>query len=132
MRRLISKTLHKDQLMLLLIIPKVSVSGKFGASSPGLSRVFLSNVPGQTKFFCIDLSGSADHFLFPQNKCAYFLCVNLTPPICAIYLTLHFMFNFQYYLMYHLVFLTDFFFVHISVNLKTVFKISQMGRNQTK
>lgn len=56
-RRLISKTLHKDQLMLLLIAPEVSVSGKFRASSPrekdGLSHVFLSNAPGQTQFFLL-------------------------------------------------------------------------------
>lgn len=86
----------------------MSVSGKFRASSPrekdGLSHVFLSDAPGQTQFFCIDLSGSTDNFLLPQNKCAYFLCVNLSPLICAIYSTIYSMFNIQYYFMYHLVF----------------------------
>lgn len=72
MRRLISKTLHKDQLMLLLITSRVSVSKKFRASSPrekdGLSPVFLGDALGQSPFFCIDLCGSADRFLFPQNN----------------------------------------------------------------
>lgn len=80
-------------------------------------------------FFCIDLSGSADHFLYPQNNCAYSLCVNLTPLIYAIYLTIHFMFSQRifvfHYHIYRLFFNWHIFF-HISVNLKpAVFKISQ-------
>lgn len=83
--------------MLLLITSRVSVSRKFRAFSSkekdGLSPVVLRDAPGQSHFFCIDLSGSADHFSYPQNNCAYSLCVNLTPLIYAIYLTIHFMFS---------------------------------------
>lgn len=69
----------------------------------GFHMFFLAMHQVRLNFFCFDWSGSTDNFLFPQNKCAYFLCVILTPLICAIYLTIDFMFNFQYYFMYHLV-----------------------------
>lgn len=109
-KTLISKTLHKDQLMLLLTASRVFVSRKFRASSPGekdgLSPVFPRDTPSQSQFFCTDSSGSADHFLFPQNNCAYSPCVNLTPLICAIYLTIlyYFMFSQYIFVLLHILF----------------------------
>lgn len=133
MRRLISKTQYKDQLMLLLITPRVSVSRKFRAFSPrereGISPVFLRDAPGQRQFVCIDLSGYAHHFSFPQNNRAHSLCVILSPLICAMQLIIHFMFSqciLCSFVTYIIWFSTDMFF-HVSLNQKiAVLKIPQI------
>lgn len=120
-KTLTSKTLCKDQLMMVLITSRVSVSRKLRTSSPrekdGLSPAFLRDRRGQSQFLCIDLSEYPDHFSFPQNNCAYAPCVNLTPLICAMYLTIHFMFSqisLCSVIAYIVWFLTVVFFSHFS------------------
>lgn len=88
----------------------------------------------RVNFFSIYLGGSADHFSFLQNNCAYSLCVNLTPLICATYLTIC---VFPIYLCVPLSHISFGFnqpiFFHILVSLKTaVFIISQIRRQKSK
>lgn len=126
MRGLISKTLHKDQLMVLLATSGASASRKLRASPSrkkdgrmGFHLFFLETHQVNLFFFSfsfsflINLSECPNHFPFSQSNDEYSPCVNLTPLICTIcFMFSQYIFMFHYYL--YCLFLTYLFFFFFS------------------